>query len=171
MDELPRKSTDEFRRAEKLPVMLVLENIRSMHNVGSVFRTADAFLTEGIFLCGYTPRPPHRDIHKTALGATDTVEWKFMDSAVNAVRQLRDAGYRVVAVEQAEGSISLQSFDAKAGEKLAVVFGNEVEGVSEEVLAYCDNCIEIPQFGMKHSLNVSVAAGMVLWELARRRLC
>jgi tRNA G18 (ribose-2'-O)-methylase SpoU len=171
MDELPRKSTDEFRRADKLPVMLVLENIRSMHNVGSVFRTADAFLAEGIFLCGYTPRPPHRDIHKTALGATDTVEWKYMDSAVNAVQQLRETGYRIVAVEQVEGSIPLQSFEPQAGEKLAVVFGNEVEGVSEEVLARCDNCIEIPQFGMKHSLNVSVAAGMVLWELARRKMC
>ena len=171
MDELPRKSTDEFRRAEKLPVILLLENIRSMHNVGSVFRTADAFLVEGIYLCGYTPRPPHRDIHKTALGATDTVEWKYMDSAVAAVQKLREAGYRTVAVEQVKGSVPLQSFNRLAGEKLAVIFGNEVEGVSEDVLACCDNFIEIPQFGMKHSLNVSVAAGMVLWELVRSGLC
>ncbi len=170
MNELPRKSSDEFRRAKKLPVILLLENIRSMHNVGSVFRTADAFLAEGIYLCGYTARPPHRDIHKTALGATDTVEWKYMDSAVAAVQQLRKAGYQTVAIEQAEGSLPLQSFNRQGGEKLAVIFGNEVEGVSEEVLALCDRCIEIPQFGMKHSLNVSVAAGIVLWELVRKEI-
>ncbi len=168
MDELPRKSADEFRRAEKVPVILLLENIRSMHNVGSVFRTADAFLAQAIFLCGYTPKPPHRDIHKTALGATETVEWEYRDSAMNAVRQLRDSGYRTVAVEQAEGSIPLQSFSRQAGERMVLIFGNEVEGVSEEVLAHCDDCIEIPQFGMKHSLNVSVAAGIVLWELVKR---
>ena len=167
MDELPRKSTEEFRQADKLPVILVLDNIRSMHNVGSLFRTADAFLAESIYLCGYTPRPPHRDIHKTALGATDTVEWRYMDSAAAAVRGLRAAGYRTVAVEQVEGSIPLQAFKRPGKEKLAVVFGNEVEGVSEEVLAYCQDSIEIPQFGMKHSLNVSVAAGIVLWEIAR----
>ncbi|MDP4130472.1 MAG: RNA methyltransferase [Bacteroidota bacterium] len=168
MDELPRKSADEFRRADKLPVVLLLENIRSMHNVGSVFRTADAFLASHIYLCGYTPRPPHRDIHKTALGATETVAWTYLHSAVDAVQQLRDAGHRIVAVEQVENSIPLQSFARTAGEELAVVFGNEVEGVSEQVLALCDACIEIPQFGMKHSLNVSVAAGMVLWELVRK---
>jgi len=167
MDELPRKSTEEFRLAEKLPVILVLDNIRSMHNVGSLFRTADAFLAESIYLCGYTPRPPHRDIHKTALGATDTVEWKYMESAAGAVQHLRDAGYHTVAIEQVEGSIPLQSFKRTEGEKLAIVFGNEVEGVSEEVLAYCRHSIEIPQFGMKHSLNVSVAAGIVLWEMVR----
>jgi tRNA G18 (ribose-2'-O)-methylase SpoU len=167
MDELPRKSAEEFRLAEKLPVILVLDNIRSMHNVGSLFRTADAFLAEGIYLCGYTPRPPHRDIHKTALGATDTVEWKYVDSAAKAVQQLREDGYHTVAVEQVEGSIPLQSFKRAPGEKLAVVFGNEVEGVSEAVLAHCRHSIEIPQFGMKHSLNVSVAAGIVLWEMAR----
>ncbi|HZK64495.1 MAG TPA: RNA methyltransferase [Puia sp.] len=168
MDELPRKSMDEFRQADKLPVTLLLENIRSMHNVGSVFRTADAFLAEHIYLCGYTPKPPHRDIHKTALGATETVEWTHMDSALDAVQRLRDAGYRIAAVEQAEGSISLQSFVCPPNQKLAVVFGNEVEGVSEQVLALCDDCLEIPQFGMKHSLNVSVAAGIVLWEMVRK---
>jgi tRNA G18 (ribose-2'-O)-methylase SpoU len=170
MDELPRKTTEEFRQAEKLPVILVLDNIRSMHNVGSLFRTADAFLAESIYLCGYTPRPPHRDIHKTALGATDTVRWKYVDSAAKAVQELRDAGYRTVAVEQVEGSIPLQSFKRARGEKLAVVFGNEVEGVSEEVLAHCGHSIEIPQFGMKHSLNVSVAAGIVLWEMVRPQM-
>jgi 23S rRNA (guanosine2251-2'-O)-methyltransferase len=167
MDELPRKNKAEFQQAEKLPVILLLENIRSMHNVGSVFRTADAFLTEAIYLCGYTPRPPHRDIHKTALGATDSVEWKYLTSALEAVRELKSAGWLVVAVEQAEGSVPLQQFKLNTGEKLLLIFGNEVEGVSQGVLANCDACIEIPQFGMKHSLNVSVAAGMVLWELAR----
>ena len=170
MSELPRKTAEEFRQAEKLPVVLVLDNIRSMHNVGSLFRTADAFLAESIYLCGYTPRPPHRDIHKTALGATDTVEWKYLDSAATAVQRLRDAGYRTVAVEQVEGSIPLQAFKRPGNEKLAIVFGNEVEGVSEEVLAYCQDSIEIPQFGMKHSLNVSVAAGIVLWEIARTNM-
>lgn len=167
MDELPRKTRTEFQLAEKLPVLLLLENIRSMHNVGSIFRTADAFLASGICLSGYTPRPPHRDIHKTALGATETVEWSYSESAFEAVRDFKSAGYRIVAVEQVLGSIPLQQFNLPAGEKLVLVFGNEVEGVSDAVLSICDSCIEIPQFGMKHSLNVSVAAGMVLWEMAR----
>jgi 23S rRNA (guanosine2251-2'-O)-methyltransferase len=167
MDELPRKNKAEFQQAGKMPVILLLENIRSMHNVGSVFRTADAFLTEAIYLCGYTPRPPHRDIHKTALGATETVKWKYVDRVLEAVHDLKTSGYRIVAVEQVEGSIPLQHFQIRAGEKMLLVFGNEVEGVSQELLTVCDACIEIPQFGMKHSLNVSVAAGMVLWELVR----
>jgi 23S rRNA (guanosine2251-2'-O)-methyltransferase len=167
MDELPRKSTAEFRIAEKLPVVLLLENIRSMHNVGSVFRTADAFLAEAIYLCGYTPRPPHRDIHKTALGATETVAWKHLEKTVDAIKLLKKEDYRILAVEQASGSVPLQRFKLLSGDKIALIFGNEVLGVSEEVLEYCDGCIEIPQFGMKHSLNVSVAAGMVLWELVR----
>jgi tRNA G18 (ribose-2'-O)-methylase SpoU len=167
MDELPRKNKAEFQEAEKLPVILLLENIRSMNNVGSVFRTADAFLTEAIYLCGYTPRPPHRDIHKTALGATETVEWKYVERALSAIKLLKEAGYHIVAVEQVLGSIPLQDFKLAVGEKMVLIFGNEVEGVSEELLACCDSCIEIPQFGMKHSLNVSVAAGMVLWELVR----
>lgn len=167
MDELPRKSKTEFHQAEKLPVLLLLENIRSMHNVGSIFRTADAFLANGICLCGYTPRPPHRDIHKTALGATETVEWKYLESALEAVKEFKEAGYQIVGVEQVAGSIPLQQFNPSLNEKILLVFGNEVDGVSEAVLALCDVCIEIPQFGMKHSLNVSVAAGMVLWEMAR----
>ena len=167
MDELPRKNRTEFQEARKLPVMLLMENIRSMHNVGSVFRTADAFLTEAIYLCGYTPRPPHRDIHKTALGATETVRWKYTDSSVEAVMSLKSEGYRIVGVEQVAGSIPLQEFRLAPEEKIVLIFGNEVDGVSEEVLNFCDSCIEIPQFGMKHSLNVSVAAGMVLWELVR----
>lgn len=165
MDELGRKKKEEFHEAEKRPVILVLDNIRSMHNVGSLFRTADAFLAEGIYLCGYTPKPPHRDIHKTALGATETVQWKYFNTAVLAVETLKKAGYRIVGVEQAEGSIPLQAFNPPPTEKLALVFGNEVEGVSDPVLAFCDQCVEIPQFGTKHSLNVSVAGGIVLWQI------
>ena len=173
MDELNRLSVNEFRQSEKTPVVVVLDNIRSMHNVGSVFRTADAFLVKGIYLCGFTPQPPHRDIHKTALGATETVEWAYFDSTAAAVGSLREAGYRVLAVEQTEGSIPLQEIrsrflgDPGGPGPLAVVFGNEVEGVGAEALEGCDGAIEIPQWGMKHSLNISVAAGIVLWELVR----
>jgi len=164
MDELGRKSVDEFKQAAKSPVVVVLDNIRSMHNVGSVFRTADAFLVEAICLCGYTPQPPHRDIHKTALGATETVDWLYYSGTAAAVQELKERGYAVYAVEQVEGSISLEQFVAPAG-KLAIVLGNEVEGVDAGVLQQCDGCIEIPQLGTKHSLNVSVAAGIVLWKL------
>ena len=167
MDELNRKSVNEFRESEKTPVIVVLDNIRSMHNVGSVFRTADAFLVRALYLCGYTPQPPHRDIHKTALGATETVDWRFFASTVEAVVELKAAGYRVFAVEQAEGSVALPVFGETG--PLAVVFGNEVSGVGEEALALCDGAIEIPQWGMKHSLNISIAAGIVLWELVRGR--
>jgi tRNA G18 (ribose-2'-O)-methylase SpoU len=170
MDELNRKSVDEFKEAEKMPVVVVLDNIRSMHNVGSVFRTADAFLLRGIYLCGYTPQPPHRDIHKTALGATETVEWKYESTTVEAVKQLKQAGYRVYAVEQVQNSIPLNRFDMNQQQPVAVVFGNEVSGVEEEVLKLCDGSIEIPQLGMKHSLNISVAAGIVLWELVRNKI-
>ena len=167
MDELNRKSVDEFRHSEKIPIIVVLDNISSMHNVGSVFRTADAFLLGGIYLCGYTPQPPHRDIHKTALGATETVEWKYFQTAVDAINELRRLDYKIFAVEQVVNSIPLQVFTAKQYDKLAVIFGNEVSGVEEESLTLCDGSIEIPQSGMKHSLNISVAAGIVLWELVR----
>src|SRR4051794_1232736 len=167
MDELGRKSVEEFKRAQKTPVIAVLDNIRSMHNVGSVFRTADAFLIEAIILCGYTPQPPHRDINKTALGATDTVDWYYTPTAAEAVIQLKQQGYTILAVEQTEGSISLEKFSTINASNIAVVFGNEVEGVSNEVLKLVDGSIEIPQLGMKHSLNISVAAGIVLWEIAR----
>jgi tRNA G18 (ribose-2'-O)-methylase SpoU len=167
MDELNRKSVHEFKEAEKMPVVVVLDNIRSMHNVGSVFRTADAFLLRGIYLCGYTPQPPHRDIHKTALGATETVEWKYAETTVEAVQRLKADGYQVYAVEQVQDSIPLHQFDRSQYPAVAVVFGNEVSGVEEEVIKLCDGCIEIPQLGMKHSLNISVAAGIVLWELVR----
>lgn len=169
MDELDRLSVDEFKQAPKNPFMVVLDNIRSMHNVGSVFRTADAFLAEGICLCGYTPQPPHRDIHKTALGATETVDWIYFPTTLEAVKALKERGYKIFAVEQAEGSILLQKFTG-TDQKIALVFGNEVKGVNADVLPLCDGCIEIPQLGMKHSLNISVAAGIVMWELVRRQV-
>jgi tRNA G18 (ribose-2'-O)-methylase SpoU len=167
MDELNRKSVDEFKDAEKNKVIVVLENIRSMQNVGSVFRTADAFLVEAIYLIGYTPQPPHRDIHKTALGATETVKWKYFPKTVDAIAELKASGYKVIAIEQAEGSILLQDFKKEEKVRIAIIFGNEAEGVEQETLLQCDGCIEIPQFGMKHSLNISVAAGVVLWEIVR----
>jgi 23S rRNA (guanosine2251-2'-O)-methyltransferase len=166
--DLNRKTVEEFRESEKFPFMVVLDNVRSMHNVGSVFRTADAFLVSGILLCGYTPRPPHRDIHKTALGATETVGWKYAESTVEAIKSLKDEGYRIFGVEQVEKSIPLHEFSSEKAGKLAVIFGNEVTGIDAEVLKLCDGSIEIPQFGMKHSLNISVAAGIVLWELTKR---
>jgi 23S rRNA (guanosine2251-2'-O)-methyltransferase len=166
--DLNRKTVEEFRNSEKFPVIILLENVRSMHNVGSVFRTADAFLISGIWLCGYTPRPPHRDIHKTALGATDTVPWRYFEQAADAVGSLKESGFEVYAVEQVQTSIPLNEFSLQPGQKAAVVFGNEVSGVSPELLQCCSGSIEIPQFGMKHSLNVSVAAGIVLWHLVGR---
>lgn len=165
MDELDRLSPEGFQQAQKTPLVVVLENVRSMHNVGSVFRTADAFRIEKILLCGYTPKPPHRDINKTALGATDTVTWEGHDSPLEAVRELKSIGFKVYAAEQVHGSISLLDFTCSPSSKIAVVFGNEAEGVSEEMISLRDGCIEIPQFGSKHSFNISVAAGIVLWEL------
>jgi tRNA G18 (ribose-2'-O)-methylase SpoU len=169
MEELGRMSVDEFKQAPKNPIIVILDNIRSMHNVGSVFRTADAFLVEAVFLCGYTPQPPHRDIQKTALGATETIDWIYFPTTMDAVRMLLEKGYRIFAVEQVEGSISLEKFRQNE-EKIAVIFGNEVEGVDAAVLPFCDGCIEIPQLGMKHSLNISVAAGIVLWEMVRESI-
>ena len=168
--ELGRKSVEEFRSSDKLPIIAVLDNVRSMHNVGSVFRTADAFLLTGIYLCGYTPRPPHRDIQKTALGATETVEWTYWETTTEALAALKELGYEIWAVEQVSGSISLQQFKSAPGQKIAVIFGNEVEGVDGGVLSLCDGVLEIPQLGMKHSLNVSVAAGIVLWEIGKSKL-
>lgn len=168
MDELNRKSVEEFKDSEKIPVIIVMDNIRSMHNVGSVFRTADAFLAQGIYLCGYTPQPPHRDINKTALGATETVDWKYFSTTAEAVKSLREEGYKILAIEQVENSTLLHKVTAGRHERLAIVFGNEVSGVDAGVLALCDGSIEIPQMGMKHSLNISVAAGIVLWELFKQ---
>ena len=170
MDDLNRKTVEEFRSAKKIPVIVVLDNIRSMHNVGSVFRTADGFLLEAVYLCGYTPKPPHRDIQKTALGATETVAWKSFEVAAEAITLLKQDGYKILAVEQAKQSVMLHQIKFPVNEKLAVIFGNEVEGVQQQLINMSDVCIEIPQFGMKHSLNVSVAAGIVLWKLVESQL-
>jgi len=171
MDELGRKSVADFKLANKKPIVVVMDNIRSMHNVGSVFRTADAFLISGICLCGFTPQPPHRDIHKTALGATDSVDWLYYEQTAAAVLALKEQGYKVYAIEQTQGSISLENFTShltqQVNNSVAFVFGNEVEGVSNEVLTICDGAVEIPQYGMKHSLNISIAAAIVLWEMVR----
>ncbi len=163
--ELNRISTEEFRQAPKLPLVVVLDNIRSLHNIGAVFRTSDAFRVECIVLCGITATPPHPEMHKTALGAEFTVDWKYVDNAVKAVENLHEAGYTVYAVEQAEGSILLNDMTLESGKRYAVVLGNEVKGVQQEVIDRCDGCIEIPQYGTKHSLNVSVTAGIVIWDL------
>lgn len=167
MEELERKSVAEMKEGEKHPVILILDEVRSMHNVGATFRTGDAFAVTSIFLCGYTPVPPHRDIHKTALGATETVNWQHFDNTVDAVNEARNSGYKVYAIEQAHNSIALQDFSWNGSEPVAFVFGNEVSGVQDAVLALADGCIEIPQWGAKHSLNISVTVGVVLWELMR----
>lgn len=167
MDELQRKTVTDFREAQKNPIVLVLDNVRSMHNVGSVFRSADAFLVDAIYLCGYTPCPPHRDIHKTALGATETVAWKYFPNTLEAIRVLKEDGYEPWAVEQVHGSIPLHALERAPQEKIALIFGNEAEGVGDDVIPQCSGCLEIPQHGMKHSLNVSVAVGIVLWEMVR----
>ncbi|MGZ3952737.1 MAG: RNA methyltransferase [Flavisolibacter sp.] len=170
MQELNRKSVEEFRQSDKVPIIAVLENVRSAYNVGSVFRTADAFLIEAIYICGYTAYPPHKEIKKTALGADETVAWKHFRNITEAIEDLRQLGYKVYAVEQAVDSYKLQAISYEPDEKIAVVFGNEVTGVEQATIEQCDGCIEIPQLGMKHSLNISVAAGIVLWELVRYRI-
>ncbi|WP_426058742.1 RNA methyltransferase [Hymenobacter sp. B1770] len=164
MAELNRVAVADFKSTPKSPVVLVLDNVRSLHNVGAVFRTADAFALEKIWLCGITGRPPHREITKTALGSETSVAWEFAAETTAAVAALKEAGYQVVAVEQTTGSVSLPSFQPEAGRPLALVLGNEVFGVDDAVLALCDLAVEIPQFGTKHSLNVGVAAGVVLWD-------
>ncbi len=168
MDELQRLSPDEFKAAEKTPVVVILENIRSMHNVGSVFRTCDGFRVEKLLLCGFTPKPPHRDIHKTALGATESVNWEAYENTIEAIHELKNAGYTIYAIEQAHKSLLLHEIDIFTNRKIAIIFGNEAEGVSEDSIAASDACIEIPQAGSKHSFNISVAAGIVLWELFKR---
>lgn len=166
--ELNRISVEQFKEAEKLPLAVVLDNIRSLHNIGSVFRTSDAFRIERIYLCGITAVPPHPEMHKTALGAEFTVDWTYMNSAVEAVDNLVAKGYTVYSVEQAEGSVMLDELTLDRGKRYAVVFGNEVKGVQQEVIDRSCGCIEIPQFGTKHSLNVSVSAGMVIWDLFKK---
>jgi len=165
MDELNRLSTEEFVKSEKMPLTVVLDNIRSLNNIGSVFRTSDAFRVECIHLCGITARPPHREIHKTALGATDSVKWDYFNETEESIRQLKDSGYQIVVIEQAEGSVLLSEYQHDSSVKQAVVFGNEVNGVQQQIVDMADTCIEIPQLGTKHSLNVSVSAGIIIWSI------
>lgn len=166
--EMGRIDRDAFAQSLKLPLVVVLDNVRSLHNVGSVFRTSDAFRVECIMLCGITATPPSAEIHKTALGAEDVVDWKYYESTMDAVAELRSQGYRVYSIELCQGSIALQDFVTAPGERYAVVLGNEVKGVQQDVVDASDGAIEIPQFGTKHSLNVSVTAGMVIWEFAKK---
>ena len=165
--ELNRKTVDQFRNGHKSPFVVVLDNVRSQSNVGSIFRTADAFATEAIYLCGITACPPHREIQKTALGATEAVYWKYFPKTIDAINSLRKEGYHIIAIEQAEGSVSLNAFKAEKDKRYALVFGHEIHGVDQEALDMCDSCIEIPQFGTKHSFNIAISAGIVLWELNR----
>ncbi|MBC6697183.1 RNA methyltransferase [Hymenobacter sp. BT190] len=168
MEELNRLTVADFKNTRKFPLTLVLDNVRSLHNVGAAFRTADAFAVEKIWLCGITGRPPQREITKTALGSTESVAWEYASATVEALRQLKTAGYQLIAVEQTTGSVSLTEFEVETNQPYALIMGNEVFGVDDEVLALCDAAVEIPQFGTKHSLNVSVAAGVVLWEFISR---
>ena len=165
MEELNRLSVEEFKSAGKIPIVIVLDNIRSQNNIGSVFRTADAFRLEAIYLCGITASPPHREIHKTALGSTETVDWKYFRDTGEAVTFLKSENYNVYAVEQVHNSILLPDFVADPAKKTALVFGNEVQGVDESVIEKCQAVIEIPQFGTKHSINISVSVGIVIWDL------
>ena len=168
--EMGRKSVEEFKDSHKMPLVVVLDHVRSLYNVGSVFRTSDAFLVQGICLFEITAQPPHPEIHKTALGAEDSVEWKYFEQTQDAVSWLKTMGYTVLAIEQCEGSTMLQNFQPDKDKKYAVVLGNEVKGVQQEVVDMCDGCIEIPQFGTKHSMNVSVTAGIIIWSIADRFL-
>lgn len=166
--ELNRLNTEEFKAAQKIPLVVVLDNVRSLNNIGSIFRTADAFRIEEVLLCGITARPPHKDIRKTALGATESVAWHYFEQTQEALNDLRSKNYKIAAVEQAENAYALNDFEVDLSQGLAVVFGHEVQGVAQEVVDLCDAVIEIPQFGTKHSLNVSVSAGIVLWNLHRQ---
>jgi 23S rRNA (guanosine2251-2'-O)-methyltransferase len=166
--ELNRLNIEEFKNAVKTPIIVILDNIRSLNNIGSVFRTSDAFLIEKIILCGITAQPPHKDIYKTALGATESVDWEYYEKTTDAIQHLKTSGYMIVSVEQTEKAIELQNFETKKNQKYAVIFGNEIKGVQQEVINQSDYCIEIPQFGAKHSFNISVSAGIILWELFKK---
>lgn len=168
MDELHRISVEQFREAEKTPLVVVLDNVRSQNNIGSVFRTGDAFRIEKLYLCGITARPPQRDIHKTALGAEDSVCWQYEEKTEDCVRALKQQGYKVYAVEQVDDSVMLNQWKAPAEAKVAIILGNEVDGVQQELIPLCDGCIEIPQFGTKHSLNISCAASIVMWDIFKQ---
>ncbi|HFI4797496.1 RNA methyltransferase [Elizabethkingia anophelis] len=164
LEELGRVDIETFKQSEKIPVIVLLDSIRSMNNVGAVFRTADAFIIEKVVLCGITPQPPHREIHKAALGATESVDWNYENNVTEALQKLKSEGYKILAIEQTTGSIALNEQVISKDEKYVVIMGNEVDGVSDEALALCDGFIEIPQLGTKHSLNVSVCAGIIMWE-------
>ena len=166
--ELNRLDIASFKKAEKTPLIVVLDNIRSLNNIGSVFRTADAFLVKAIYLCGITAKPPHKDIHKTALGATDSVDWSYFDNTLSAINHLKQEGVKIVSVEQVDTAIPLQHFEVDKQQTYALIFGNEVKGVQQSVVDASDYCVEIPQFGTKHSLNISVSAGIVMWEFIRK---
>lgn len=166
--ELNRMDVSGFKKAEKIPLIVILDNIRSLNNIGSVFRTSDAFLVEKIYLCGITAKPPHKDIHKTALGATDSVTWEYVDDTLELVKNLQSQNVKIIAIEQADNSIMLQDFELDTSQKHAVVMGNEVKGVQQEIVTKSDYCVEIPQFGTKHSLNISVSTGIVLWDLFKK---
>ena len=166
--ELDRKSIEDFKKSEKTPLILVLDDIRSLHNIGSVFRTADAFLIEKIYLCGITAIPPNKEIHKTALGATETVSWEYAENVLEVIQKLKTEKIKTFAIEQVESAIFLQNFKVENDQKYALIFGNEVFGVAQEAVAICDGAIEIPQLGTKHSLNISVSAGIVVWDLFQK---
>jgi len=168
-EELDRLTVEDFKKVDKIPFTVVLDNVRSLHNIGSVFRTADAFRLEAIYLCGITATPPHREIHKTALGATESVFWEYREETIEAIRELKEKGYLIYSVEQTEGAVLLDQVQLSDKQKYALVFGHEIRGVDQQVVDLSDQCIEIPQYGTKHSLNISVAAGIVIWELFRRR--
>ncbi len=169
-EELGRLSVSEFKNIDKTPIIIILDNIRSMNNIGSVFRTSDAFLIEKIYLCGITAQPPHKDIHKTALGATETIEWEYFENTLDAVNKAHSSGYLVYSVEQAQDSHKIGEFTPPTNSKTAIIFGHEVRGVQQDVINASDGVIEIPQFGTKHSLNISVCAGIVIWEIAKHYL-
>jgi 23S rRNA (guanosine2251-2'-O)-methyltransferase len=163
-EELDRLSVEEYKESKKIPVLAVLDNVRSQNNIGSVFRTADAFRLEGLILCGITAKPPHREIHKTALGATESVGWEYREKTIEAILELKEGGYRILSVEQVEGAVNPDQLKFLSDQKYALVFGHEIRGVEQKVVDLSDQCIEIPQYGTKHSLNISVAAGIVIWE-------
>lgn len=166
--ELGRLNVEDFKKTDKIPLIVILDNIRSLNNIGSVFRTSDAFLIEKIYLCGITAQPPHKDIHKTALGATESVEWEYVEDTLQLIERLKDSKIKILAIEQAENSTMLQDFIVEPNQKYAIVMGNEVKGVQQEVVTASNFCIEIPQFGTKHSLNISVSCGVVLWDLFKK---
>lgn len=163
-DELGRVGIDDFKKQDKLPLVVILDSVRSMHNIGSIFRTSDGFAIEKIFLCGITAQPPHREIEKTALGATQSIEWTYYEDVCDAINNLKSEGYKIIAIEQAENSTLLNNYQPNKSDKYALIFGNEVNGVSDEAMKLIDTCIEIPQFGTKHSFNIVVSAGIVLWD-------